>query len=284
MSPVAMFLKSVALPAAVAAIAFVLCRWATRRMGSERRDGVAVSIALALGYVAGHLAIAWPAFPPLEVTDRLVWLAAVAVAGGLFASVTAPRAWPRWLPRLVLPALVIAAILGPIFHDTSQTWNGALWMLGLGVALVVSWVNLDALSSRLPTTALGLPLAMIAFGAAAALTLSGSIVLGQLSAALAASVAAVTVLDRRATSLPDSAAVYSSILGALLLNGFVYSELPTAPSLLLSAAPLALWVTRIGPIQRRRTWLVTLVALAVALVPVVVAVALSVAEAPHYEE
>ena len=308
MSPALMLAKSLLLPGSVAVLVVLALRWLWRSAGRGARgaspatesaaeppassradaatwpDTLLVPAALATGYAAGHLAIAWPAFPPLEVTDRVIWIAITSLLAALLSAVAASRAWWQRALRAGFSALAVGAMVGPIYADVSQTWSGLGWTLGLWILLAASWANIDALAGSLPPAMLGVPLAGIALGTAAALTVSGSVVLGQLCAALAAALAAVLVVTARAAVAARIGPVCSLVLGALLIDGYVYSELPAPACLLLTGSPIALWSARIPAISRGPAWLRIAVVTTLAAIPVAVAVALSFSGRSGYGE
>src|SRR5581483_8093102 len=101
-----------------------------------RRTRWGVVIALGAGYLAGHLSNVWPKFPPDEVFDRLPALALAATRLGLVEAF-----WPdaRRLGgniRLVLMALALAAILGPVVPEGWSERVGLAW-LAAGIGVVV---------------------------------------------------------------------------------------------------------------------------------------------------
>jgi hypothetical protein len=267
-------------PAVVAALVLMAVRWVCRRGGFAGGDRVAAAAALGAGYLAGHLGNAPPAFPPLDVTDRLPWLAGAATLLGILEAARPSPAWARWENRLLMAALVLGVVLGPVLEATAATRPGQAWLAGLGLALLLSWANLEALAARLPGAVLGPALLLVAVGAAAALVLSGSLVLGQLGGALAAALAAVGVLSGRSVGLSlggGGVAVLVATLGALLLEGHVYAALPASAACALAAAPAATWAGAVGPIRRAARWKAALVAAVATLVPVGLALGLVLA-------
>ena len=193
MSPLGLVLSTVLIPLGAAAITLLAARWICRRVGVS--DGMAVALAVGVGYLAGHLGIAWPGFPPIDVTDRVAWLAAAAILVGLFEAARPGWIWLKWAARAVLTTAVLGAMLGPIFEETRQTWVGLAWLAGVGIALLASWANVEGLASRLSAASLGLAMLIVAGGAAGALVVSGSLVLGRFGAALAASLGAAVGLN-----------------------------------------------------------------------------------------
>src|SRR5271157_3045274 len=69
---------AVTVPAVVAAAAIGLRRVLGARERSSQGDSTWSSLAIGLAYIAGQAAVSRPAFPPVEVTDRIPWLALAA--------------------------------------------------------------------------------------------------------------------------------------------------------------------------------------------------------------
>lgn len=274
-----MFLLKQFLPAAILAMVVaaalsgvaLLCR-------RERVQGVLVSFALALGYAAGHFLITGVAkIPPADTTN---WLPYFALAAAIAAA--AGQMVDRQLTRLVVFGLVsvgaLRLLLAPIFRNTWSTGEGWLWVICLAFAIVLVAVILDALkrSAALPIE-LPLSLLIVSAGTAGALTLSGSLLLGQFAAVLAASVFGSLVTTVRGVVGHDGfIAVSSLLLVALLLCGYFFAELPAICVVLLATAPaLAVIPSRMSPSYKR-----AVVRLALVSAPVAAALILAFRSSP----
>jgi hypothetical protein len=278
MFPLRSVLLGLVLPMGVMAASLVLgLRWSRWR---------GATIGLGLGYIIGHVALAWPAFPPIDVTDRLPWLALAAMVVGLLESL-----WPisnrlRWATRLSLLALTLLAILGPIARETVRTGAGVAWLAVVGVSAFVSWVLLERLFNRLSKGGIEWLLVLIAGSSAALLLVSGSLVLGQLGLVLAAVLGALALISwRAARPMLDRGAllVVLSVLTALVLDGHVYAFVPVSSALLLAASPLAAWVDKIGPARRLGPRGAAIVRGLAVMVPLAVAIGLALNASPSYE-
>jgi len=256
------FLQSVMAVGASAGVAAVVAG-----LGRRRWWGAA---AVGLAYVAGHAAVARPAVPPVEVTDRLPWVALAAAALAVYEAARPSAAVGRGVGRCLLGALTLGLMLGPV-HNPGVVWFGAT----VAVALA-SWVNLGALAAGPQGSDVFRGLLITAGGAGVVLLLSGSAVLGILGLALTAALAGGWLGARGVPpegSLPTAAVV----LGALVLEGYVYASLPASGALLLAAAPAGTWVGRLGPARRLGPWASATLGAACVLVPVGIAVGLAVA-------
>src|SRR4051794_15049003 len=114
MSVAGLLVGSVALPALLAALSFAAARGVFRRLRGAGGDRAAAALGVGLGTLAGCAAVARPVVPPVDVTDRVYWLAAAAALYGLVGSLVPAPAWARWVGRLLLSALVVGATFGPV--------------------------------------------------------------------------------------------------------------------------------------------------------------------------
>jgi hypothetical protein len=276
----------VVVPALAAAVTLVAAGWVGRRAGLAGGDQAAVALGLGAGALAAQLVNARPAFPPVEVTDRIPWIVAAAMLLGLCESVRPSPGWARWENRLLLTALVLGLILGPVLGEDWPTRSALARQGGLALVLLAAWANLESLASRRSTAMLGPALLVVAASAGVALMMSGSLVLGQLGLGLASALAAAWVVSwwlrgpsLRRGGIPVLFATY----GALLIVGHIYSGLPAPAAYLLAAAPLAAWVGFVGPTRRLAAWQATLLGALATLVPAAVAMGLAIAASPRYE-
>jgi hypothetical protein len=273
---VAAFLLNVGLPAMVSAAVLAAALAVARRAAPSRGDVWPVAPAIAAGYLAGHFAVAWPMS---DVTDRLPWLVLAATALGTLEAAWPAPSWARWENRLLSSALTLAVMLSaaPAIVEALGTRQSTLWIVALGAGIVASWTNLEALAGRITGVAIVLPLLVVAGGASVALAI-WSIVPGQLGGALTAALAGAWVASWWGGPLSlarGGVTVLVLVLAALIVYAHVYAGMATSCVALLAASPLALWVTRIGPIRRLPPWQAALIGAVAALVPVAVASGLS---------
>src|SRR5690349_3571984 len=122
----------VVVPALVAATTMALVLAAGRRLDGAFRFGLAITLGLGLGVLAGHVAVSWPAWPswpPSDVTDRIPYLVLAAILLALVVVVVPARfqTATAWGGRVVLTAVVLTAILGPIY---GESWTTTPVLLG----------------------------------------------------------------------------------------------------------------------------------------------------------
>lgn len=196
-------------------------------------------LAIGLAYCLGHLVVTgWVSFPPTDTTNWLPYFALGAAAFGV--------AWLKLRTgvRVVLFALLTAGalrlLLKPKFQYGWSLGQGWLWLTGLTLAIVFIAVVIDLLAQR-TSMPIELPacLLIVCAGTVGVLMLSGSMLLGQLATALAAAIFGTLVLTLRGLALSrGSAAVFSLILGALLISGYFFASLPATSAALLIASPV----------------------------------------------
>lgn len=273
-------LFAVALPALVAAAAIGLGRALGARESSPRGDTIWAGPAIGLAYIAGHAAIARPVFPPVDVTDRIPWLALAAM---LLA--VAEETWPsaprlRFLGRALLLTLILVLMLGPVISagDLSRTTLG--WLSAAAVLAVLAWFNLWALEGPLQGVDAYLGLILTSGGAVLVLLLSGSAVLCMLGAALTVSLAVgrIVAWDRAPVG---GLIVGSAVLTALVLEAYVYASMSPWSALLLAAAPVGTWITRLGPLRSKDGISATVLGTLAVLVPVGLAIGWAAASSPY---
>jgi hypothetical protein len=287
MDPVNLLLFVVVVPAVVAAVTTMVAGFATRHAGRARAGPASVALALGAGALAAQFASAVPHIPPIDVSDRIPWLVGLAMLLGLLESIHPSPGWARWENRVLLSVLVVALTLAPVL---GTEWPGRRDLVvegGLVLGILVAWLNLDGLATERATAILGPPLLVVAACTAAALLLSGSVVLGRIGGGLTAALGAVWVLS---WWLPDRSLgrggmpVLTATVATLLIEGHVYSSLPLTAAILLASAPLMAWLGFAGPARRLRPWQSALLAAVLVLVPAGVAVGVAVASSPgEYE-
>jgi hypothetical protein len=266
----------------LAALVSLAISWAIgrrSRYGSWLHWGPA--LALGAGYMVFHTVIARPAFPPVEVTDRVPWIVLAASALGLLESAFPGPAWTRWENRMIVSALTLGLILGPVLANEPE-WD---WrrLGGLLILVLACWANLEALASRAGAAWLGPSLMAVCASAAGALLLSGHFMGFQLAGGLAVVVGAVWLASLLIPGLSWSRGaipILTTAMAGLLLIGNTYASLPTTSGFLLAIAPVAAWIGRIGPSRRLSNWLSSLVALGTVLVPLAAALGLAYSNAP----
>ena len=231
------------LPAAIVAmmVAAGVCGFALF-WGKERVRGALGPIAVGVAYLVGHLAITgWASFPPTDTTNWLPYFALAAAVLGAFCALLPIAAWGRVIIFALVSIGALRLLLRPKFQYSWSLGEGWTWVAGLGCAIVLLAIVLDALARR-PGTAVEMPifLLIVSAGTSGALMLSGSMLLGQYAMVLTAAVFGALVFTARRVHLGRGIVpVFSLLLGTLLVSGDSFAELPLTSAGLLAFAPLS---------------------------------------------
>ena len=130
-----------ALSALVAAAAIGLGRALAAAEWSTRGDSLWAGPAIGLAYIAGQAAIARPSFPPVDVTDRIPWLALAAMLLAVAEAIWPFAARLRFLGRTLLLTLILGLMLGPVISAGDLTWTTIGWLAAAAVTAVLAWLN-----------------------------------------------------------------------------------------------------------------------------------------------
>jgi len=273
-------LAAVTVPAVVAAAAIGLRRVRGARGRLSQGDSVWSAAAIGLAYIAAQTAVARPALPPVDVTDRIPWLALAATVLAVSEAVLAFAPWVRLSGRSLLLTLILGLMLGPVVNadDLSRPMLG--WLTVTAVLAFLAWLDLWALERLGNGTEAIRGLIVSSSGATLVLLLSGSVALCLLGVALTVSLAVgrLAAGDRAPAS---GLIVGSTVLTALVLEGYFYASMPAWSALLLATAPAGTWIIRTEPLRGKQGLLATLFGTIAVLVPVGLAVGWAAASLPY---
>ena len=237
-----MFLLKQFLPATIVAmvVAAGVCGGALV-WGKERARGALAPLAIGIAYFAGHVFIAgWVRVPPSDTTNWLPYFALAAALLGAFCVMLPVGRWSRVLIFALVSAGALTLLLKPKFQYGWSPGESVGWVAGLMGAMVLIAIILDALTRR-SAAAVEIPalLLITCGGIFGALMLSGSMLLAQYAAVLGGAVLGSLVFSARKAALGRGIVpLLSLLLGALLISGYFFAELPAAAALLLAFAPL----------------------------------------------
>jgi hypothetical protein len=196
--------------------------------------------ALGFGYICGHvMATGWMGFPPVDTTNWLPYFALAATLLGILHEAPAPPAWLRLLVFALFSAGAMSLLLRPKLQSDWAFGQGLLWVGCLALGMVALGFVCDGLCRHSPSP-IATPLFLLipCGGAVIALVLSGSMLLGQLAAVLAATVFGSFVLGLRQVAPGKGVApVFATLFSALMVSGCFFAELPALSALLLAVAP-----------------------------------------------
>jgi hypothetical protein len=281
-------LQAVVVATVVAAGILLFCGypWRTPRPVQAAAGGVlGVGVAFLIGcWLVG----ARPHWPPQEDQDRLLFLVFPAVAGiELLAALADRFGWLAWLLRLGIAAatarvllhntIYLADLAGPGSREWSPT---QAWLIlgGLAGALAAVWAGLVALARRPAGRSVPLALAIACAGAALSIMFSGYTTGGQIGLPLAGAVAGAALASLALAEKPASDGLVGlGVVGlfALLVLGRFFGQLTTGNACLLFLAPLLCWLPELPYARRLGPRLRGISAVALAAVPVAMALMLA---------
>ena len=200
------------------------------------------AIAIGVGYAVGHVVTAgWPAFPPIEATQWLPYFGIAVTVLAMIDALLRPPGSVRAVVWFLCSAGILLLLLISRFQYGWSLFTGVLWIAGLATALLLLTSFLDKTARRDASISLPLILAIVAGGTGLALMLSGSMLLGQLAFVLAGAFGAIVIVGML---LPNAingrgiAPVSATLLCALWLSGYFFSDLPPVSGLLLLVSPI----------------------------------------------
>jgi hypothetical protein len=260
--------------AAVVALVFALgARWLRPNWARQ----LCFAAASGGSYAIGHAKLAsWPKFPPVDSTHWLLYGSLGAIAFGVAFGVIKQR----WIARILVTGVGSAgfalALLTPNLRSggVSLTFTG--FVVGfVAVSILATWAIEHCVrpqSSRIPL----LSFLAAAGGASGALSLSGSMLLGQLAAILGLVTFVISAIGILRVPVAMSVApILATIYAGLLLCGVAFAELPWTSLALLAVAPLVGFIGR-----RETTFRHDLLRAALALLPVAAAIVLAFRASP----
>ena len=245
----------IAVPVAITLVATLLAHVPLKRDRATQPWGPA--LAIAAGFAAAYAGLRGrPPFPPRDAQTWLVYLGGVAVLIAIATSIAKKRS--RWI--LIVPSVVLIAATA-WFVGRSQIpiigWRQFLIRLAVIAACMVAWwVLVDLLAARVKGAAVPLVLMLTASVAALAIVDAGSVFVGQLAGASAATLGALMVVGlwfRKLSLAGGGVLALTVVLLGVVLAGYFIVELSMLDLILLSAAPLAAWVGEVKLIKSKRS-------------------------------
>lgn len=247
--------------------------------GKDRARGTLGPFAIGLAYLSGHLVITgWVSFPPSDTTNWLPYFALAGAVLGASCALVSTKAWARVLIFALVSAGALRLLLKPKFQYGWSLGEGWSWVACLVCAFVLLAIILDALVRR-PATSIEMPafLVITCAGTFGSLMLSGSMLLGQFAAVLGAAVFGSLLFAVWRVPLGRGIVpVFSLLLGALLVSGYFFADLPLTSAVALAFAPACALI----PIGTPSKLLAFGIRAALVSVPVVIALVMAFRSSP----
>ncbi len=250
----------------------------------QRPAALGPTTALALGIAAGCAILGiHPRWPLAEDQDRLLAIVLPMALGVELATAFARPRWLAWTGRLLVVGLTGRILLHGSSYITdlvgpgSREWppgTAATVFAGLAAAQLALWFFPWRLALRTPDASHTAVLAIVTFGTALVVMLSGYATGGliglPIAAALAGFSAAELLMPRPACRRGPFLAAATGLTSLLMIGRF-FGELATPDAILLGSAPLLGWLPELVPTKRlspraRASIRITLAALLVSAV------------------
>lgn len=237
-----------------------------RSAGDAAIGGLALAVAFAASLVAST---GWPRWPPVDATERLIFLVGLAAVAALLLGRVPRRARgaATWVARALFGLALTAVLFESLLRNSWTAGQAVAWLGALALAfLALCWALERGLGGEGRVVGWLAPLTRVALlgGAAIVLGLSGSARLALLAGGLAAAVGSIEalalLLGRPAWRPGDAWALAAAVFG-LLSIGYFYASLSAGATILLLAALLLLAL----PARAWWGWLLPLVPLGLAL-------------------
>lgn len=254
------FIKSaltLTLPPFIATILVLFIALSASKRSSQNLSRFLTALAIAVGYIFGHR-IATGSFPliPKSVEDWFPLLALATLMFSLLENLPKISAPIRLSLRLVLSVPAISVLLVPL--ATLSLPSKLAWAFGLGLMLAILWTGLDELSDKQNEAILPLSLSMAATMNSAALFISHSAKLSQLSGVFTAVLGSMFLfwLWQREWSMAKGASgVFTLLFFGINVSSMFYADLPLFSAILLWLAPLSGWIRSLPFVRNLSNWL-----------------------------
>ncbi len=213
-------------------------------------------IVLTVGYVIGH----WVATGTLPLVPHSAeeWLPLLALLAAIFSALdnlpTSPSV-ARTVWRLLVSIGAVAALLFPSAFLTIVA--KIVWTIGLGIALTVLWLAMDALAERQTGALLPFVWSTVAAASSVALFVAHTAAISQLAGVLAAVTGTAFLFglwQRQWSWAKGAVGVVAMLLFSITVNGTFYAELPFASTIFLWLAAISGWASSVLNGQRLPAW------------------------------
>jgi hypothetical protein len=273
-------LLGLGLPALCGAILFVALR---------RAAGEAAVLGVGVGFLIGYVAINQSSWIPLNEPAHYVFLGAAAM---LLVAAIHQYAWPHAWFWHIGSLLILAGAIGGSFSllaDPEWTvaqkivWGIVLWVasglmtIGLGFRFGRRAVGESGIDDLIVAVAL----TIVSGLCAVVVGMSGTQTYGRLAAVVPAILAPIVLLSlllRIRVVWPDIAALYVITVDGMLLCTHLFASLTVLNAVLLSLAPVGLYLDYLPVVRKRAAWQRGAIQLVACLIPAGIAFGLALSK------
>jgi hypothetical protein len=220
----------------------------------------AAAIAVAVGYIAAHIAIQGvPRFPPSSVVHFLPFFAVGSLVWAGLESLWRSNAAARWSIRALFLLALEFLLFQRIMQNRWEVWESVLWFSLTTLVLLFVWHWLEGLISDvaknetpkpaesprvLSASFLTIALIVLTTGSSVMLGLSANASAAQLGGALASALGALMVLSwvMKVSIGRSLIALYTLVQGGLWISGAAFASVPLLSALLMPLAVLVLFL------------------------------------------
>lgn len=277
----AFFIKSaltLTLPPFIVATLILLVALVASKRSLQNLSRFLTALAIAVGYTIGHgIATGSLSLIPKSVEDWLPLLAFAALTLSLLENLPKIPAPIRLSLRLISSVAAISVLLMPLAALSLPSKLG--WAFVLGLMLAVFWTGLDELSEKQKEAVLPFSLSVVAAINSAALFVSHSAKLSQLSGVLAAVLGTMFLFclwQRQWSMAKGASGVFSLLFFGINVSGMFYADLPLLSAIFLWLAPLSGWILKLPFSKNLPNWSQIVLQISISLLLVAFGVGIAV--------
>jgi len=238
----------VLVPVAIALVATLLSHLPLKRDRATQPWGPALALAAAFAAAFAGLR-GRPAFPPRDAQTWLIYVAGISVLIAILGTVLPPRKTWSWFILAPLSVMLILVTVWLLARSQIPLFGWKRFLLRAAViaaGMIVWWVLMERLSARPKGAAAALPLVLTIAASVAALAIvnAHSMLLGQLAGSIAAALGAITLLGlwfRKLSLSRGGLLTLTVVLLGVILAGHFFADLSRLDLILLGVAPLTAW-------------------------------------------
>lgn len=243
---------------APAFVAFAIFAFVARLRAVPAWSHAVGGASVMLGAILGMIAvIGVPNFLPTEAAQWLIYAAIVLAAFAVFEHLWRNRRAPRIVARVVMLLLLISLILRPLLQHTWPASKSVLLLAAFTALIVALWESHDACARREAPAGFAVLLLLGLIAGSVLCLFSGSAKLAQLSGCVVSAFCGASIAtwwNPQRYPISGLLAVAWPLSGLIWVQAFCYAEASVWPMLLLIAALVAPWLTRMSILRHRKPW------------------------------